>query len=67
MYEWPEAFLARMAGQLGDELPDFLRALEEPWRRGIRFNPLKPKKFHHSFQQICVQVSAEEYDYYQPV
>ena len=44
MYEWPEAFLARMAGQLGDELPGFLRALEEPWRRGIRFNPLKRVK-----------------------
>ena len=44
MYEWPEAFLERMAGQLGDELPAFLRALEEPSQRGIRLNPLKPSK-----------------------
>ncbi len=42
MYDWPEAFLNRMAGQLGNELPAFLRALEEPSQRGIRLNPLKP-------------------------
>ena len=38
---WPEAFLTRMAGQLGDELPAFLHALEEPCQRGIRLNPRK--------------------------
>lgn len=38
---WPEAFLTRMAGQLGDELPTFLHALEEPCQRGIRLNPRK--------------------------
>lgn len=41
MNPWPEAFLARMAGQLGDELPAFLRACEEDYQRGIRLNPLK--------------------------
>ena len=41
MNPWPEAFLARMAGQLGDELPAFLRACEEPYQRGVRLNPLK--------------------------
>ncbi len=41
MVPWPEAFLTRMAGQLGDELPAFLRALEEPYQRGIRLNPRK--------------------------
>ena len=38
----PEAFVARMEQRLGDELPDFLRAMNEPYQRGIRFNPLKP-------------------------
>lgn len=37
----PEAFVKRMAEQLGDELPAFLRSYEEPYQRGIRFNPLK--------------------------
>ncbi len=41
MYPWPEAFLTRMAGQLGDELPAFLHALEEPCQRGIRLNSRK--------------------------
>ena len=38
----PEAFLERIRGQLGDGLPAFLCAMEEPARRGIRFNPLRP-------------------------
>ena len=37
----PEAFVSRMERQLGNELPAFLRALEEPPVRGIRLNPLK--------------------------
>ena len=41
-YGYPEAFLERMRGQLEDEMPAFLRALEEPALRGIRFNPAKP-------------------------
>ena len=38
----PEAFLTRMKSQLGDGLDRFLRAMDEPAVRGIRFNPLKP-------------------------
>ena len=37
----PQAFIERMAAQLGDELPAFLRTSEEPYHRGIRVNPLK--------------------------
>ena len=37
----PEAFLRRVEGQLGAELPDFLRACGENALRGIRINPLK--------------------------
>lgn len=37
----PEAFVDRMRQQLGEELSDFLRALDEPPVRGIRMNPLK--------------------------
>ncbi len=39
MSDWPEAFLSRLKGQLGDELPAFLRACEQPPLRGIRFFP----------------------------
>lgn len=39
---YPEAFLDRMRGQLKNEMPAFLRALNEPALRGIRFNPMKP-------------------------
>ena len=38
----PEAFIERMHRQLGNELPDFLRAMEEKPVRGIRMNNLKP-------------------------
>ena len=38
----PQAFIDRMAEQLGDELPAFLRTYEEPYQRGIRLNPMKP-------------------------
>ena len=37
----PEAFVSRMEGQLGKELPAFLSALEEKPVRGIRLNTLK--------------------------
>lgn len=39
---FPKDFTDRMRQQLGDELPAFLLALEEPAPRGIRLNPLKP-------------------------
>ena len=38
----PEAFVERMAAQLGNELPAFLAAMDEPAQRGVRMNPLKP-------------------------
>ena len=41
--ELPEAFLNRMRMQLGEELPDFLLAMEKAAVRGIRFNDLKPE------------------------
>ena len=36
MHGLPEAFIARMASRLGDELPQFLQAMDEPYKRGIR-------------------------------
>lgn len=42
MIALPRPFTERMARQLGNELPDFLRALEEKPVRGIRMNPEKP-------------------------
>ena len=42
MIALPEAFVQRMRCQLADELPAFLRALEEPPARGIRLNPFRP-------------------------
>ena len=42
MSNLPKAFVDRMAAQLGDELPAFLRTYEEPYQRGIRLNPMKP-------------------------
>ncbi len=42
MTSLPQAFTERMGRQLGDGLPDFLRAMEERPVRGIRMNPLKP-------------------------
>ena len=37
----PQAFVERMAAQLGNELPAFLRTYEEPYQRGLRVNPHK--------------------------
>ena len=42
MIALPEAFVSRMSRQLGDELPDFLRALSMEPLRGIRMNRMKP-------------------------
>ena len=42
MNQLPKAFVDRMAAQLGDELPAFLRTYEESYQRGIRLNPMKP-------------------------
>lgn len=40
--QYPKAFTERMKGQLGEELPAFLHALQEEPLRGIRFNPVRP-------------------------
>lgn len=40
-YKYPEAFLSRVTGQLKDEMPAFLRTLDEKPLRGIRFHPNK--------------------------
>lgn len=37
----PDQFIQRMRSQLGEELPAFLNALDDPPLRGIRINPLK--------------------------
>lgn len=42
MNDLPQAYIDRMAVQLGSELPAFLRTYEEPYQRGIRLNPCKP-------------------------
>ena len=42
MIPLPKDFAERMGRQLGDGLPDFLRAMEEAPVRGIRMNRLKP-------------------------
>jgi len=42
MNNLPKAFVDRMAVQLGEELPAFLRTYEEPYQRGVRMNPFKP-------------------------
>ena len=42
MNRLPPAFVERMSRQLQDEMPAFVRAMEEPAFRGIRMNPAKP-------------------------
>ncbi len=37
----PQAFLERMKARLGNEFDEFLRSYDEPYQRGIRFNPHK--------------------------
>ena len=51
MIALPEAFVQRMRCQLEDELPAFLRALEEPPVRGIRLNPFKPSPLTEPYRE----------------
>ena len=37
----PEAFVRRIAAQLGDTAPAYFAAMEQPLFRGLRYNPLK--------------------------
>ena len=57
MTNLPKAFVERMSRQLGNELPDFLHAMEEAPLRGIRMNPLKPFEGMEAFTaggKICL-------------
>ena len=40
-YPLPEAFVRYLAGRLGGELSDFLRSMDAPYRRGLRYNRRK--------------------------
>lgn len=40
--QFPEEYLRRMRERLGDQYASFIRTMEIPAFRGIRFNPLKP-------------------------
>lgn len=63
MNKLPEAFVERMAVQLGDELAAFLHTYEEPYLRGLRFNPLKPVATE-SAPGIGARVPWEKTGYY---
>ena len=56
----PEAFVSRMEGQLGEELPAFLRALEEAPVRGIRLNTLKETVETEEYRRLPRIPWAEE-------
>ena len=60
----PQAFIDRMAAQLGDELPAFLRTYEEPYQRGIRFNPHKPVDASHLPEGLLEKVRWEPTGHY---
>ena len=69
MNNLPQAFIDRMAAQLGDELPAFLCSYEEPYKRGIRFNPLKGGKSlagHIQPGEVLEPVPWEENGCYDP-
>ena len=58
----PEAFLNRIANQLGEEYPAFLQSLEHPRAVALRFNPLKAEPEKLPFLQE--PVLWEEMGYY---
>lgn len=60
----PKDFTARMAAQLGEELPAFLRAYEQPPCRGIRLNPCKPVEPGCGPEGLLEPVPWEETGYY---
>ena len=67
MNSLPQAFIDRMAAQLGDELPAFLRTYEEPYHRGIRLNPLKPVEASRLPEGLSAPVPWEPTGYYLPL
>ena len=64
MNKLPQAFVDRMAVQLGEELPAFLRTYEEPYQRGIRFNPHKPVAAANLPEGLLESVPWEPSGYY---
>ena len=61
----PEAFLARMQVQLGEEYEDFLKSLERPRAVALRFNPLKGEAPELPFVQNPVPWEPRGF-YYDP-
>ncbi len=64
MNNLPQAFIDRMAAQLGDELPAFLRTYDEPWHRGIRLNPYKAAESAFLPEGLLAPVPWESTGYY---
>ena len=64
MNKLPQAFVDRMAVQLGEELPAFLRTYEEPYQRGIRMNPHKPVDASHLPEGLLESVPWEPSGHY---
>ena len=64
MSNLPKAFIDRMAAQLGDELPAFLRTYEEPYQRGIRLNSMKPVDEEYLPDGLLDAVPWESTGYY---
>jgi len=64
MSNLPKTFVDRMAAQLGDELPAFLRTYEEPYQRGIRLNPMKPVDASHLPEGLLEPVPWEPTGHY---
>lgn len=58
----PEAFLNRIASQLGGEYDDFLKSLERPRAVALRFQPLKGKRPDLPF--VTERVPWEEQGFY---
>ena len=64
MNQLPKVFVDRMAAQLQDELPAFLRTYEEPYQRGIRLNPLKAVDETHLPEGLLEAVPWEPTGHY---
>ena len=64
MNSLPKAFIDRMAVQLGNELPAFLRTYEDPFQRGIRLNPHKRVPDDHLPEGLLAPVPWEPDGHY---
>ncbi len=54
-YPLPEAFIRRMQEQLGPDAAAYFAAMEEPWHRGLRLNPIKPLPDSHSLHSDLLE------------